>query len=381
MADSLYPSFIIDAIRSPIGLHDGQLAAIRPDDLLAQVLSRLIDRNSAFSPDQVEEILLGCAFPEGAQGQLVARAAALLAGLPPTTCATVINRLSGSSLTALVQANATIRMGNAQALVASGIEHMGCVPDGGFNPGFHPQLRTQNYYINQGEVAESLAKEAGISRAAQEQYAISSHEKALEAWESGRYSEEVVPIELRELLVDRDEGPVYPNAEEYTREQPSFLKDGTITASTTARPAIGASAVLLASELFVKEYRLKPRARILSSAVCGVHWQQSGLGPLSAVEMALQRAELTLDNIGAIELHEAFAGQALYVLNRGKWPLKKTNRLGGSLAFGHPVGCTGGRLISTLLNVMEYESLRYGLAATSISGGQGIAVVLERIEE
>lgn len=381
MRDSLHSCYIIDAVRSPIGACDGDMATIRPDDLLAQVLVGLLKRNQSLSPQEVAELILGCGFPEGAQGQLMARAAALLAGLPTETCARIINRLDGSSLDAAIAADSTIRLGNADILIACGIEHMGSVPDGGFNPGHHPGLRLQNYYLKQGETVEALAAESSISRAAQEQYTISSHEKALEAWKKDHYSGDIIPIQSGDIHIERDELPCYPNAEDYTREPPAYLKNGTITESTSASPAIGAAALLFASEAAVKKLRLKPRAKILASAVKGVHWEKSGTGCIPAVETALEKAGIDIGEVGAIELHEAFAAQALYVLNKTKWPLDKTNQYGGSLAIGHPVGCTGGRLLSTLINVMECESLRYGVAATSISGGQGIAVILERTGE
>jgi len=381
MRDSLHSCYIIDAVRSPIGACNGNMASIRPDDLLAQVLIGLLKRNEGLPPTEIAELILGCGFPEGAQGQLMARAAALLAGLPAETCARIINRLDGSSLDAAIAADSAIRLGNADILIACGIEHMGSVPEGGFNPGHHPGLRLQNYYLKQGETAESLAEEAAISRAAQEQYAISSHEKALEAWKREYYAKEVISIQMGDSHIEQDEMPSYPNAEDYTLEKPAYLKNGTITESTSASPAIGAAALLFASEAAVKKFKLKPRAKIVASAIKGVHWEKSGTGCIPAVETALENAGLELSSIDAIELHEAFAAQALYVLNKGKWPLDKTNQFGGSLAIGHPVGCTGGRLLSTLINVMECESLRYGVATTSISGGQGIAVILERTGE
>ncbi len=381
MRDSLHSCYIIDAVRSPIGACDGDMATIRPDDLLAQVLVGLLKRHEALPPKEVAELILGCGFPEGAQGQLMARAAALLTGLPAETCASVINRLDGSSLDAAISADSAIKLGNADILIACGVEHMGSVPEGGFNPGHHPGLRLQNYYLKQGETVEMLAAESSISRAAQEQYAISSHEKALEAWKKNRYAEEVIPIQIGDKYIDRDELPSYPNAEDYTLAPPAYLKNGSITQSTSASPAIGAAALLFASENAVKRFKLKPRAKIVASAVKGVHWEKSGTGCMPAVETALEKASLGINEICAIELHEAFAAQALYVLNKSRWPLDKTNQHGGSLAIGHPGGCTGGRLLSTLINVMEHKSLRYGVATTSISGGQGMAVILERTGE
>jgi len=370
---------IVDAVRSPIGVKRGQMVGIRPDDLTAQVLNALMDRNPQLKKEQVEDIILGCAFPEGTQGMLLARAAGVLAGFPETTTGKVVNRFCGSSMDALHQAEYAITMGDAEAIIAAGVEDMFSVPMGGFNPSFNRELVRKKYYISMGETAEILAREGNISREDQEEFAIASHRKALDAWAKGRFENEVVPVQKKDVTISRDEGPREPDLEKIKSLKPAFLADGTVTAATSSPISIGAAAILVMSNTLANELGLKPRARIISRAVAGVDWTRMGMGPLPATEKALKRAGMILHDIDVIELNEAFAAQSLYVIRKGNWPMEKINLNGGAIALGHPLGCSGARIVTTLLNVMEQQDASIGLATMCIGTGQGIATIIERL--
>jgi acetyl-CoA acyltransferase len=230
-----------------------------------------------------------------------------------------------------------------------------------------------------GETAENLAKEGNIPREDQEEFAVRSHQKALDAWKNGRFKNEVIPVSSKDQTVEMDEGPRKPDLDKIRSLKPAFLENGTVTAATSSPYSIGAAAVLLTSNLLAKDLGLKPRARILSRAVVGVDWTKMGMGPLPASEKALQRAGLKMSDIDVIELNEAFAAQSLYVIQKGGWPMEKINLNGGAIALGHPLGCSGARIITTLLNVMAQQDARLGLATMCIGGGQGIATVIERL--
>ncbi|MBI89352.1 MAG: acetyl-CoA C-acyltransferase [Candidatus Marinimicrobia bacterium] len=371
-------SVIIDAIRSPIGIKNGSLVGIRPDDLTSQVIKGLIKRNSIL-PEQVNDLVLGCAFPEGPQGMLLARGAAVLAGLPMTTSGAVTNRFCGSSMDALHQISLKVESGDIDVGIAAGVEDMFSVPMGGFNPDFHPLLAEQEYYIGMGETAEILASEGEISREEQENFAIKSHEKALDAWNNNKFCNEVIPIDMYgESLIEKDEGPRKPNIDKIKSLDPAFVENGTITAATSSPISIGASAVLLTSREYAEKNSLPIRASIVSRATVGVDWKKMGMGPLPATKKALKQANLSLNQIDVIELNEAFAAQALYVIKNGEWDESKVNLNGGSIALGHPLGCSGSRIITTLINVMEQQDSKTGLATMCIGTGQGIATILRR---
>ncbi len=370
---------IIDAVRSPIGVKKGKMIGIRADELMAQVIRALLSRNKALPLEKLEDVVIGCAFPEGVQGMLLARAASILAELPTETGAKVVNRFCGSSMDAVHQIDYAINLNDAEAAIAGGVEDMFAVPMGGFNPSFHPVLYQKKYYIGMGETAENLAKEGNISREEQEEFSVNSHHKALDAWKNGRFANEVVPVDNNGTIIERDEGPREPDIEKMRSLKPAFLADGTITAATSSPISIGAAAVLMTSNTLAKELGLKPRARIISRAVAGVDWTRMGMGPLPATEKALKRAGLTLNDIDVIELNEAFAAQSLYVIKKGGWPMEKINLNGGAIALGHPLGCSGARILTTLLNVMDQQDARLGLATMCIGAGQGIATIIERL--
>ena len=372
-------SVIIDAVRSPIGVKNGNLVGIRPDDLTAQVVNGLLARNENVSPDKIEDLVLGCAFPEGPQGMLMAKGVAILAGIPETTGGSVVNRVCGSSMDAVHQISSKIESGDMEVGIAAGVEDMFSVPMGGFNPDFHPELAEQEYYIGMGETAETLAEEGNITRDAQEEFAVESHNKALDAWANGRFDNEVIPIDVYgEVTVEKDEGPREPNLEKIQSLNPAFLENGTITPATSSPISIGASAVLITSREFADANGLTIRATIKGRSVVGVDWKRMGIGPIPATNKVLEKTGLSLDDIDAIELNEAFSAQSLYVIENGGWDKSKVNLNGGAIALGHPLGCSGARIITTLLNVMEQQDAKTGLATMCIGSGQGIATIIER---
>ena len=370
---------IIDATRSPIGMKNGEMVGIRPDDLATQVVKGLMDRNEKINSDQVEDLVMGCAFPEGPQGMLIGRSVVALAGLPQTVPAKVVNRFCGSAMDALHQVSTAIESGDIEVGIAAGVEDMFSIPPGGFAPDFHPELAEQEYYIGMGETAENLANDGNISREAQEDFAINSHKKALAAWEAGKFDNEIIPIDMYgESTVSKDEGPREPDEEKIKSLNPAFVEGGSVTAATSSPFSLGAAALLVTSESFAKENGLTIRAEIVSRAVAGVDWTRMGMGPLPATEKALKKADLTMDDIEVIELNEAFAAQSLYVINEGGWDPNKINLNGGAIALGHPLGCSGARIIGTLINVMEQNEKHNGLATMCIGTGQGIATIIKR---
>ena len=372
-------SVIIDAVRSPIGIKNGNMVGIRPDDLTAQVVKELLKRNKNANPNEIDDFVLGCAFPEGPQGMLMAKGVAILAGIPETCAGAVVNRFCGSSMDALHQISTKIESGDIQFGIAAGVEDMFSVPMGGFNPDFHPDLAEQEYYIGMGETAEILAKEGNISREQQEEFSVKSHEKALKAWKENHFENEIVPIDMYgESTIEQDEGPREPNLEKIKSLDPAFLEGGTVTAATSSPVSIGAAAVLLTSRDFAEKNGLKIRANIKGRSVAGVDWRRMGMGPLPATQKILSKTGLSMDEIDVIELNEAFAAQSLYVIQKGNWDISKVNHNGGAIALGHPLGCSGARIITTLVNVLEQQDAKRGLATMCIGTGQGIATILER---
>ena len=371
-------SVIIGAKRSPIGIKNGKMVGIRPDDLASQVVRGLLEKTKV-EPSHVNDLVLGCAFPEGPQGMLMAKGVAILSGLPETVGGSVVNRFCGSSMDAVHQISSRIETGDIEMGIAVGVEDMFSVPMGGFNPDFHPELAEQEYYIGMGETAEILAKEGSISRDEQEEFAIKSHEKALDAWENGRFDDEVMPTDMYgEYIIDKDEGPRVPDIEKIKSLSPAFMENGTITAATSSPVSIGASAILITSRTYAEKNSIQIKAAIKGRSIVGVDWRRMGMGPLPATENVLKSLDMTINDIDVIELNEAFSAQALYVIKEGGWDARKVNLNGGAIALGHPLGCSGARIITTLLSVMEQKNSRTGLATMCIGTGQGIATILER---
>ena len=372
-------SYIIDGTRSPIGTKNGQMVGVRSDDLTAQVIQGLMKRNENVPSEAVEDVVVGCAFPEGPQGMLMARSISVLAELPIESGAKIVNRFCGSSMDSVHQLSQAILAGDIDAGIAAGVEDMFSVPMGGFNPSFHPELYEKEFYIGMGDTAEILAKDLDISREDQEAFAVKSHEKALAAIEGGRYDNEIIPAQVNGTEVSKDEGPRTPDLDKIKSLNPAFDADGTITAATSSPISVGAAAALIMGDAKAKELGLTPKFKIKSRAVAGVEWTRMGSGPLPATEKALSKAGLKLSDIDVIELNEAFAAQSLYVIRKGEWDMNKINLNGGAIALGHPLGCSGVRLLVTLMNVMEQNDSTLGLATMCIGSGQGIATVIERV--
>lgn len=387
-------AYIISAARTPVGRAPrGMLRHVRPDDLGALAISEALRRIPALAPEQVDDVILGCAMPEGAQGMNVARQAALRAGLPVSVPAVTVNRFCTSGAETIAQAAARIRGGMADVVIAGGTESMSMTPMGGreFLP--NPVLVEEypDVYLSMGLTAENLAERYGISREDQDAFAFRSHRNALAAIDEGRFEEECVPVPVRETLLDEsgrpatretlfktDEGPRRDtSAEALAKLKPVFHARGTVTAGNASQTSDGAAAVVVMSESRMNELGLRPLARFVSYAVAGVPPEVMGIGPVAAIPKALRQAGLTLDDIDVIELNEAFAVQALAVIREAGLPLEKTNVNGGAIALGHPLGATGAKLTCTILGEMKRRGVRYGLVTMCVGGGMGGALILE----
>ena len=373
-------TYIIDGVRSPIGMKNGQMLGIRPDDLAADTIKVLLERNTTIDHKYIEDVVIGCAFPEGSQGMLLSRGASILSDIPKEAAAKVVNRFCGSSMDAIHQVSQAIDSGDIECGIAGGVEDMFGVPMGGFNPDFNPELYEKEYYIGMGETAENLASELLISREEQEDFAVESHKKALNAMEKGLFDNEIIPIEFNGETISTDEGPREPDIDKIKSLNPAFDVDGTITPATSSPISIGASASLMVSEDLAQKLGINYEFKVIARSVVGVDWKVMGSGPIPATEKALEKAGLRMDQIDVIELNEAFAAQSLYVIKKGGWDKEKINLNGGAIALGHPLGCSGSRIIGTLMNVMKQQDSQYGLATMCIGTGQGIATIIERVK-
>ncbi|MGR9073256.1 MAG: thiolase family protein [Gammaproteobacteria bacterium] len=361
----------------------GRLTKVRPDDLAAQVVKGLI-RKTGVNPEDIEDLIMGCGFPEGEQGLNIGRLVVHIAGLPITIAGITINRFCGSSMQAIHSAAGSIQMNAGDVYICAGIESMTRIPMGGFNSMPNPELY-ESYpqaYIGMGETAENLARQYRIARADQEAFSVKSHHKAAEAQEKGNFSDEIVPIEIPHTkAVDRD-GCIRPetNLKALADLKPAFDAEGSVTAGTSSPLTDGASAVLVCSEEYADANGLEKLARIKSIAVSGCAPEIMGIGPVSATRKALNRAGLELDDIGIVELNEAFAAQCLAVLRDMPIPEQKLNLDGGAIALGHPLGATGARITGKAAALLRRENKQYALATQCIGGGQGIATILEAVE-
>jgi acetyl-CoA acyltransferase len=366
--------------RSPFHFaRKGELTKVRPDELAAQVVRGLLDKTGVDAAD-IEDLIVGCAFPEGEQGLNVARLIGVLADLPLSVAGTTINRFCGSSMQAIHMAAGAIQMDAGQAFICAGVESMTRVPQGGFNPLLHPGLadRFPQAYISMGETAENLADQYGISRTRQDELALISHQRAAAAREAGKFENEIVPVRMGNHTVDAD-GCIRPatDSEALAGLKPAFKVDGSVTAGTSSPLTDGASAVLVTTEDYAKAHGLAPLARLRSIAVAGCAPEIMGIGPVEATRKALARAGVELGDIDVIELNEAFAAQALACVDELGIDLDKTNIDGGALALGHPLGATGARITGKAAEIMQREGKGLALATQCIGGGQGIATVLE----
>ena len=379
--DLMTNAVIAGYARSPFHLAGkGALARVRPDDLAAQVIRGLIDR-SGVDAAEIEDIILGCAFPEGEQGLNVARLIGLLADLPLAVGGMTVNRFCGSSMSAIHIAVGQIAIGAGEAFVCAGIESMSRVPMMGFNPLPNPALiaKSAGAYMGMGDTAENVAEKYQITRAEQDAFAVKSQQKAAAAQNAGRLSDEIVPIQTKAGVVDKD-GIIRPDttAEVLGALKPAFDKDGSVTAGTSSPLTDGASAVLVTTEEFAKKHGLTILARIAAVGVMGCAPEIMGIGPVGASKKALARAGITVDQLDVIELNEAFASQAIACIRDLGLDEAKINLDGGAIALGHPLGATGARIVGKAASLLAREGGRYALATQCIGGGQGIATVLER---
>jgi acetyl-CoA acyltransferase len=357
----------------------GELTKLRPDEMAAQVVRGLIDKTGVDAGD-IEDLIVGCAFPEGEQGLNVARLIGFLADLPLSVAGTTINRFCGSSMQAIHMAAGAIQMDAGQAFICAGVESMTRVPQGGFNPLLHPGLadRFPQAYISMGETAENLADKYKISRARQDEMALISHQRAAAARAAGKFDDEIVPVRMGNHTVDAD-GCIRPDTDSTALAglKPAFKVEGSVTAGTSSPLTDGASAVLVTTEDYAKAHGLAPLARLRSIAVAGCAPEIMGIGPVEATKKALARAGVELGDIDVIELNEAFAAQALACVDELGIDLDKTNIDGGALALGHPLGATGARITGKAAEIMQRDGKGLALATQCIGGGQGIATVLE----
>ncbi|HIF81035.1 MAG TPA: thiolase family protein [Gammaproteobacteria bacterium] len=368
--------------RSPFHFaHKGLLAKVRPDDLAAQVVRGLIDRTGV-NVDDIEDLILGCAFPEGEQGLNMARLVVLMAGLPISVAGTTVNRFCGSSMQSIHNAAGAIQMNAGEVFICAGVESMSRVTMGGFNPMPNPALLESNpaAYISMGETAENVGKEFNIGREEQEQFAVLSQQKAADAQSQGKLEQEIVPIQMNGLTVDTD-GCLRPgtSAEDLAGLKLAFDENGSVTAGTSSPLTDGAAATLVCSETYAQENGLEPIARIKSIAVSGCKPETMGLGPIFASRKALARAELSADAIDVVEINEAFATQSIASVRDLDLDIDKVNIDGGAIAIGHPLGATGARITGKAAQLLKREGGRYALSTQCIGGGQGIATVLETV--
>ncbi len=366
--------------RSPFHFaHKGELARVRPDEMAAQVVRGLIEKTGV-DPSDIEDLIMGCAFPEGEQGLNVARLVGFLADLPLSVAGTTVNRFCGSSMQAIHMAAGAIQLDAGEVFVCAGVESMTRVPTAGFNPMLHPDLagRYPQAYISMGETAENLVDKYKIPRERQEALALESHRRATAAREAGNFDDELIPIEQGNLRVEAD-GCIRPetSGEALAELKPSFKAGGSVTAGTSSPLTDGATAVLVTSKDYAESHGLKPLARIRSVAVSGCKPEIMGIGPVAAARKALERAGATMNDIDIIELNEAFAVQALACVDELALDLAKVNLDGGAIALGHPLGATGARITGKAAALLQREGKALALATQCIGGGQGIATVLE----
>jgi len=368
--------------RSPFHLAGkGALARVRPDDLAAQVIRGLIQQTGIKAED-IEDIVLGCAFPEGEQGLNVARLIGLLADLPLSVGGMTVNRFCGSSMSAIHIAAGQIQLGAGEAFICAGVESMSRVPMMGFNPLPNPELAKKSAaYMGMGDTAENVATKYQISRAQQEAFAVTSQDKAVAAIAAGKLDAEIVPITTKAGIVDKDGTPrPGTTADALAGLKPAFSKDGTVTAGTSSPLTDGASAVLVTSEDYARAHGLPILARIKAVAVSGCQPEIMGIGPVEATRKALKRAGLTVHQIDVVELNEAFASQSLACIGDLGLDQTKVNLDGGAIAIGHPLGATGARIVGKAAALLKREGGAYALATQCIGGGQGIATILEAVE-
>jgi 3-oxoadipyl-CoA thiolase len=392
--------YVIDAVRTAVGRYGGALSTIRPDDLLADVIKALVKRNGKIDVNEIEDVIAGDANQAGEDNRNVARMSALLAGLPVSVAGNTVNRLCASGLQAIMDASRAIRCGDGNIFLAGGVESMTRAPfvmnksEGAFSRktevydstiGWrfpNKKLIEKFYPYSMGETAENVAKQWKISRHAQDEFAFESQQKYFAALATGKWKDEIIPVEITpnktdQVIFDTDEHPRKSSLEKLSQLRPAFIKDGTVTAGNSSGINDGAAMLLLANESVVEKYHLKPMAKVISMAVAGVDPAIMGIGPVAATQKALKRAGIKVSDLDLIELNEAFASQSIACIHELGFDLQKVNVNGGSIAIGHPLGCSGARIATTLLHEMKRRGNRYGLATMCVGVGQGAAMIFE----
>ncbi|MEM1042817.1 MAG: thiolase family protein [Bacteroidota bacterium] len=389
-------AFIVSSVRTPVGkANRGALVHVRPEVLGATAVQAAIDRAGSLSPEQIEDVIMGCAFPEGPQGMNMARVISQKAGLPDDAAAVTVNRFCSSGLQTIAQASAAVTLGQSEVVVAGGTESMSSVPMGGFffSPDTDLVQENPDVYSSMGITAENVADQYDISREDQDAFALQSHQRAIDAIESGRFGAETVPVEVHEVVYaggteteersfthDTDEGPrADTTLEALARLRPAFKQGGSVTAGNASQMNDGGAAAVVMSKRMVEETGAEPLARLVGFAVHGAPPEIMGIGPINAVKKVLGQTGLALGDIGLLELNEAFASQALAVIRELGLDQDKVNVNGGAIALGHPLGCTGAKLTATLLHEMERRGERYGIVTMCVGGGMGAAGVFENL--
>jgi acetyl-CoA acyltransferase len=386
---------IVSAMRTAVGkAPKGTLSVMRPDELGAVAIKAALDKVPGLDPASIDDVILGCAMPEGEQGMNVARISSLRAGIPVEASAVTINRFCSSGLQAIAYGAERIMLGQGRAAVAGGTESMSMVPMGGNKISPNPSLVSSypDVYLSTGLVAENHARESTVSRAEQDEFALRSHQRAIKAIEQGHFKNEIVPLTVRtvqqnggkpavkELTFDVDEGPRRDTSiEALAKLRPAFHVSGTVTAGNSSQTSDGAAATIITSAELAKERGLTPLARFVGYATAGVKPELFGIGPVPAIQKVLKQTGLTLDQIDLIELNEAFAAQALACMKALGLDPDKVNVNGGAIALGHPLGCTGAKLTATIINEMHRRKARYGMVTMCVGGGMGAAGIFERM--
>ncbi len=388
---------IVSAVRTPVGKGKrGGLATVRPDEMAAEVIKELLRRTPELDPQQIDDVILGCAFPEGEQGLNMARMVALRAGLPQSVPGETINRYCASGLQSIAHAAYAIQSGQMDTAIAGGVESMSLVPMMGYKFSVNPYFAMElpHYYTNMGLTAENVAMKYEISREEQDEFSLRSHQRAAAAVQSGKFDPELVPIQVelkdldadgqpvtRNFAVNRDEGPrTDTSLEALAKLKPAFKEGGTVTAGNSSQVSDGAAGVVIMSAEKAQSLGLKPLARFVDFAAGGVPPEIMGIGPITAIPKALKMAGLSLNDIDLIELNEAFASQSLAVIHELGLDEEKVNVNGGAIALGHPLGCTGAKLTTQLIFEMARRKSKYGLVTMCVGGGMGAAAIFENLQ-
>jgi len=388
-------AYIVSSVRTAVGKASrGTLRHYRPEDLGAEAVKGAINRVEGLEPDQVDDVIMGCAFPEGPQGMNVGRIIAQKAGLPDHVPGATVNRFCSSGLQTIVMASQSIATGQADVVVAGGAESMSQVPMSGFFFQPDPELVDEDpdVYVSMGITAENVAEKYDVSRDEQDRFALQSHQRAMDAIDSGRFDDEIIPLHVEETLMnggapetievdfDTDEGPRRDTSlEALSGLRPAFKQGGTVTAGNASQRSDGGAASVVMSERMVEELGVDPLGRVVGFAVAGVAPELMGIGPIGAIEKVLKQTGLGVDDIGLVELNEAFAAQALAVIREVGLSEDIVNVNGGAIALGHPLGCTGAKLTATLMHEMKRRGVKYGICTMCVGGGMGAAGIIENL--